>query len=156
MLLNAKQILSIVGGTYLVEPMDACALATGLQWDSREVSLGDVYVAMPGERVDGHSFVDAAIRAGALVVLVMQPVSEQTKHLAREFGAAVIEVANTQSAITDLASAWRTMLSGKVRVRTGRLKSGRSASFSLHQLNSVFHPMFWIMLARNSLSPLPG
>ena len=129
MLLNAKQILSIVGGTYLVEPMDACALATGLQWDSREVSLGDVYVAMPGERVDGHSFVDAAIRAGALVVLVMQPVSEQTKHLAREFGAAVIEVANTQSAITDLASAWRTMLSGKVIALTG--SSGKTTTKNL-------------------------
>ena len=43
----------------MVEPLDPRALATGLTWDSRDAKPGDVYVALPGERVDGHDFIGA-------------------------------------------------------------------------------------------------
>lgn len=87
---------------------------TGVTWDSREVQPGWLYVALPGERVDGHDFVEAALRAGAAGALVMQSPGAAACLLAREMGAAVIEVANTASAITDLAREWRGHLRGRV------------------------------------------
>ncbi|MEE0706393.1 MAG: UDP-N-acetylmuramoyl-tripeptide--D-alanyl-D-alanine ligase [Adlercreutzia sp.] len=119
MRLNAKQIAAYTGGQFLVDPIDPSALMTGITWDSREVQPGWLYVALPGERVDGHSFVEAALRAGARGALVMQPPAPSALLLAREMGAAVIEVANTTSAITDLARAWRGHLHGRVIALTG-------------------------------------
>lgn len=38
--------------------------------DSRDVSPGDLFVALPGERLDGHQFVEAALKRGARAALV--------------------------------------------------------------------------------------
>ena len=52
-------------------------VASGASWavsgvviDSRRVSPGDLFVALPGERVDGHDFVSAALAQGAAAALV--------------------------------------------------------------------------------------
>ncbi|MEC4176408.1 UDP-N-acetylmuramoyl-tripeptide--D-alanyl-D-alanine ligase [Adlercreutzia sp. R7] len=119
MRLNAKQIAAYTGGQFLIDPIDPSALMGGITWDSREVRPGWLYVALPGERVDGHDFVEAALRAGALGALVMQSPGQAACLLAREMGAAIIEVANTASAITDLARAWRGHLRGRIIGLTG-------------------------------------
>ena len=41
----------------------------GVQYDSRRVSAGDVFVAMRGGTKDGNQFIDAAIRKGATAVV---------------------------------------------------------------------------------------
>jgi UDP-N-acetylmuramoyl-L-alanyl-D-glutamate--2,6-diaminopimelate ligase len=41
----------------------------GVQYDSRKVSAGDVFVAMRGGTSDGNEFIDAAIRKGASAVV---------------------------------------------------------------------------------------
>jgi UDP-N-acetylmuramoyl-L-alanyl-D-glutamate--2,6-diaminopimelate ligase len=41
----------------------------GVQYDSRRVSAGDVFVAMRGGTTDGNKFIDAAIRKGASAVV---------------------------------------------------------------------------------------
>jgi UDP-N-acetylmuramoyl-L-alanyl-D-glutamate--2,6-diaminopimelate ligase len=41
----------------------------GVQYDSRRVSAGDVFVAMRGGTADGNNFIDAAIRKGASAVV---------------------------------------------------------------------------------------
>lgn len=119
MRLNLKQIAAYTGGEFVVEPLDARTLATGLTWDSRVVAPGDVYVALPGERVNGHDFVAAALRDGAACALVMQPIDEPCRQLACELGAALIEVPDTGHAVADLAREWRTHLHGRVIALTG-------------------------------------
>lgn len=119
MRLNAKQIANYTGGAFAVDPIDASEILNALTWDSRDVQPGCLYVALPGERVDGHDFVDAALRGGARAALIMQPPAETTKALAREMGAALIEVPNTTAAITDLAREWRGHLRGTVVGITG-------------------------------------
>ncbi|MHA6630137.1 UDP-N-acetylmuramoyl-tripeptide--D-alanyl-D-alanine ligase [Pseudonocardia sichuanensis] len=42
---------------------------TAVEFDSRAVGPGGLFVALPGERVDGHAFVPAAVAAGAAGVL---------------------------------------------------------------------------------------
>ncbi len=41
--------------------------------DSRRVEQGDFFVALPGERVDGNTFAEAALERGAAVALVSDP-----------------------------------------------------------------------------------
>jgi UDP-N-acetylmuramoyl-L-alanyl-D-glutamate--2,6-diaminopimelate ligase len=45
----------------------------GVQYDSRRVSSGDIFVAMRGETSDGSSFIDAAIRQGAVAIVTDSP-----------------------------------------------------------------------------------
>ena len=42
---------------------------SGVQYDSRRVKTGDVFVAMRGESTDGSRYIDAAIKAGAVAVV---------------------------------------------------------------------------------------
>ena len=119
MRLNHKQIAACTGGSFVVEPLDPRALATGLTWDSRDAKPGDVYVALPGERVDGHDFVGAALSGGAVCALVMQPLDEAVRMLAAELGASVIEVPDTAHAVADIAREWRSHLHGRVIALTG-------------------------------------
>ena len=38
---------------------------SGLQYDSRKLQPGELFCAFPGENVDGHQFIDSALKAGA-------------------------------------------------------------------------------------------
>ena len=70
MLLSVAEIAGAVGGACV----GADATVEGVNWDSRLVQAGDMYVALPGERVDGHDFVGAAAANGAACALVTHEV----------------------------------------------------------------------------------
>ena len=53
--MDMAAVADAVGGT-LVDCPDPSALVTGAAADSRLVVAGDLYVAIAGERVDGHDF----------------------------------------------------------------------------------------------------
>ena len=118
MRLTFEEIAAFTEGVLAVAPRPG-VLACGLTWDSRAVNPGDLYVALPGEHVDGHAFVAAALAAGASGALVAREVDEQTRELAQERGCAVVRVADTAQAVVDLARAWRGRLSGRVIGLTG-------------------------------------
>ena len=46
--------------------------------DSRLAAPGSLFVALPGERADGHAYVEAALRGGAVAALVQRPVDGVT------------------------------------------------------------------------------
>ena len=46
---------------------------TGVTLDSRQVERGSLFVAVPGQHVDGHDFASAAIEAGAAALVVERP-----------------------------------------------------------------------------------
>jgi UDP-N-acetylmuramoyl-tripeptide--D-alanyl-D-alanine ligase len=49
---------------------------TGVSIDSRSVGKGDVFAAIKGDRVDGHDYVQGALKAGAGVAIVSRPTEE--------------------------------------------------------------------------------
>ena len=51
-------------------------LVRGVTSDSRKVGAGSLFVAVPGQHVDGHDFVEAAASAGAAAAIVERPVPE--------------------------------------------------------------------------------
>ncbi|MGB5734111.1 MAG: Mur ligase domain-containing protein, partial [Thiohalocapsa sp.] len=66
---------SVSRGRWLVPPADAASPIRGLTIDSRTVRPGDAFLAIAGERFDGHAFVDRARAAGAAIAIVEQDVS---------------------------------------------------------------------------------
>ncbi|ORW92836.1 UDP-N-acetylmuramoyl-tripeptide--D-alanyl-D-alanine ligase [Mycobacterium sp. IEC1808] len=75
--LTVAQIAEIVGGTLAdITPEDAAELrVTGtVEFDSRAVGPGGLFLALPGARSDGHDHAPSAVVAGAVAVLAARPV----------------------------------------------------------------------------------
>lgn len=118
MRLSIREIAQATGARIVV-PGNLDAEATSLTWDSREVREGALYVALPGERHDGHDFAAAAAAAGATCVLASHDLAPEAVRALEEKRTALLLVPGTADAITDLARAWRPRLRGRVIGLTG-------------------------------------
>ena len=70
--LTVAQVAEIVGGELAdVSAADAARLhITGtVEFDSRKITPGGLFLALPGARSDGHDHAAAAVQAGAVAVL---------------------------------------------------------------------------------------
>lgn len=83
-------------GARLGEVREPCT-ATGATCDSRRVQPGDLFVALSGQRHDGHAFLKQAFARGAVGALISRPASVGHNLLLTE---------DTQEALWRLAS-WR-------------------------------------------------
>ena len=75
--LTVAQIADIVGGTLAdISPRAAAELrVTGtVEFDSRAVGPGGLFLALPGAHADGHDYATAAAASGAVAVLAARPV----------------------------------------------------------------------------------
>jgi UDP-N-acetylmuramoyl-tripeptide--D-alanyl-D-alanine ligase len=75
--LTVAQIADIVGGELSdISAKDAAELhITGtVEFDSRRVTPGGLFLALPGARADGHDHAASAVAAGAVAVLAARPV----------------------------------------------------------------------------------
>lgn len=71
--LTLEEVATVVGGRVADGP--ASTVVTGPAFvDSRHVVAGGLFVAVPGERVDGHDFAGGAVASGAAAVLASRPV----------------------------------------------------------------------------------
>ena len=71
--LTVAQIADIVGGRLADITPDVAAathVTATVEFDSRAVSSGGLFLALPGARADGHDFARGAVAAGAVAVLV--------------------------------------------------------------------------------------
>lgn len=96
-LFTVAEILTLTGGQLLQGSPDTPV--SGFAYDSRKVEAGDCFVAMPGERVDGHTFTERAAANGAVAVLAGRPVKAP--------GAAVIQVLDPLLALGQLGRVQR-------------------------------------------------
>ena len=76
--------------------------------DSREVEVGDLFVALPGEHDDGHDFAADAVRRGASGVLLARAVDGLDGAMAAD--CACFLVPDALAALQRLAAAWRRAL----------------------------------------------
>ena len=65
---SAEQIKSLVGGTSLAS-LNSSIVFEGLEFDSREVRGGELFIAMPGEKTHGNQFVEVVLARGASLVI---------------------------------------------------------------------------------------
>ena len=78
----------------------SCALA-GITADSREVQSGWAFVAIPGVKVDGHTYIAQALAQGASVLVVDRPLDLTTMTLA-----CCLRVPDSRHALAHMAAAF--------------------------------------------------
>lgn len=84
---------------------------SGVSTDSRQVRQGQLFVALRGERFDGHVFVENVLQAGVVGAIVDRNFVSSNPHL--------IRVDDTRLALGRLAEGWRSRFDVKVIGITG-------------------------------------
>lgn len=107
--LTLAQIAEACGGTLIGGNEAKEYTVTGVEIDSRRVKAGDLFVAIPGEKVDGHKFIPDVLKKGAYAL------SQQRL----DVDGAYILVEDTVTAMKRLARFYRNTLDIKVVGITG-------------------------------------
>ena len=82
----------------------------GVTIDSRKICEGQLFIAIHGERFDGHDYVDAAYQSGAVAALVERRLDCEIPQ---------VVVADCKQAMIELARNWRRHCSARVIALTG-------------------------------------
>jgi UDP-N-acetylmuramoyl-tripeptide--D-alanyl-D-alanine ligase len=101
---SADNLRAVAGGTWLARPVrEPCGLST----DTRTLREGQAFLAIAGERFDGHDMLARAHAAGAAVALIDNPGKLMVPPPP---GMGVLRVADTRRALLKLGSAYRRTL----------------------------------------------
>ncbi len=120
-LFSAAEVAAAVGGRLVGE---GGTLVKSVVVDSRKAEAGSLFVALPGERTDGHAFVGAALRLGAACVIARADRSEEVLAAVRAaeagaseaLGPALIFVPDALAALQALARAYRRRFPSLLRI----------------------------------------
>lgn len=72
---------------------------SGISTDSRNIKKNELFIALKGERFDGSSFVDSALKNGAIAAVVPETYKSENKK--------IIRVKDTLKALGDIANGYR-------------------------------------------------
>src|SRR6478736_7735896 len=92
----------------------------GIAYDSRRAQSNTLFVAIRGEKSDGHQFVDQAIEQGASVIVAEREISSPR--------ATCLVVDNSRSALADLAAAFYGMPAHKLKMAAVTGTNGKTTT----------------------------
>ena len=98
--LTADDLIHLTGGRLLAR---SSRPIRGAAVDSRLVTPRQLFVALPGERTDGHAHIPQAVARGAAAVLVTRPPVDP----AALGDVTVVRVADAEAALGAVAAGWR-------------------------------------------------
>lgn len=104
--MTLKNIADACAGTYYGDTACLKNEISGAVIDSRQVENGYLYIAMRGERVDGHTFIPDVFRKGALAVL--------SEEILDDPAGPYILVKSCPQALKDIAEFYRSTLKIKI------------------------------------------
>ncbi len=127
------KLAAITGGT-IYNTDNAARMFRGVGIDSRTVGRDQLFVAIRGERNDGHDYIDAAVRAGVSGIVV-----EYTWPGLHNIGGdvAVVAVENSHEAMLRLAASYRDKLSAIFAAITGSNGKTTTKELTYHLLQAV-------------------
>ena len=117
-------VFETVTGQKLLHPI------LGITTDSRDVKEGDLYIALKGERVDGHSFLASVAKNGSSCALVSEP------EINLDFQQ--VQVKDPQETIGQIANAWRRQFNIPVIGITGSNGKTSTKDLLVHVLQSSY------------------
>ena len=129
----------------------------GVTTDSREVQKGDLYIAISGERVNGHSFLKEVFDNGAIAALVSKSFDQIDGYQ--------ILVEDTVSAIGKVSTLWREQFNFPIIGITGSngktstkelLKHILSAKFDVHATEGNYNTSIGLPLTLLQLTSFHG
>ncbi|NMA13806.1 MAG: UDP-N-acetylmuramoyl-L-alanyl-D-glutamate--2,6-diaminopimelate ligase [Clostridia bacterium] len=89
---------------------DLNKIITGIQYDSRKIKPGDIFVCIKGLKSDGHDYIPQAVENGAAALLVEHPISTEFSSITQ------IVVNDTRKALALFSSYWFGFPSRKLRM----------------------------------------
>lgn len=95
---------------------------TSVSIDSRNIKKNSLFVAIKGEKFDGHNFISAAVQKGATAVVINKNFLKN----ADDINCTIITVPDTTKALGDIAKVWRSKIKAKVIGLTG--SSGKTTT----------------------------
>lgn len=123
-------------------------LISGVAIDSRQIKVGDLFFALPGERVDGHTFIQEAFLQGASGVVVNEDYQGEL------FGLPSLRVPNVLAALQELARKSLQKRSSLVVAITGSLGKTTTKEFTKALISSTYS-VFAAPLSYNSQATVP-
>lgn len=111
--LNIEDIFNIP--TAVIYNPDGFKPIYNVSTDSRDIKKNTLFIALKGERFDGHEFINDVVKSGAAAVMI----DEKKFSALDELDIPVITVKNTTKAFGDVARLWRNKLKAKVIAITG-------------------------------------
>ena len=111
---------------------------TELCTDSREASVGCLFAAIPGERVDGHRFIPMALEKGAAGVLCQR---EDLAEDPRYQDSRVLYVENTLTAMLQIAASYRRGFSLHLAAVTGSVGKTTTKEMIWTALSARYHTL---------------
>ena len=136
----SMQTLSAFASDIRAEVRGADVMIDRVIHDSRAVQTGDLYVALRGERFDGHAFVAQAGQAGAAAALVSDWVDDTTLPQLR--------VDDTLTGLQALGASWRRRFSIPVVAVTG--SNGKTTTKQM--LAAIFSARGPVLATRGNLN----
>ncbi len=106
--ISLKDVFNIKG-TQIFNP-DRFKSISSVSIDSRKIKKGSLFIAIKGEKFDGHTFIRDAIKSGANVVAIDKKHFNQFKDLEIPF----ILVSDTTKYLGQIAFVWRNKLKTKI------------------------------------------
>ncbi|GAB4293160.1 MAG: UDP-N-acetylmuramoyl-tripeptide--D-alanyl-D-alanine ligase [Ignavibacteriaceae bacterium] len=119
-LITLEDLFNLPGAT-IYNP-DVYLPVKSVSIDSRTTIPGSLFIAIEGEKYDGHDFVLAALKKGAAAIMINEKVIQRFYKLNVPF----ITVKNTVDSLGHLAAIWRSRLNAKVIGITG--SSGKTST----------------------------
>ena len=126
----------------------------GVVIDSRQVALNSLFVALPGERIDGHLFVEDAFRRGAIAAIIDQPVAGCEAEYVIEAGEPIasdsltqdklpvcIQVQDSLTGLQKLATFWRNKFKTRVIGITGSIGKSTTKELVAAVLSARFNTL---------------
>ena len=114
-----NNLAAATGARTVTEEVDR--VCRGCVIDSRQVEEGTIFVAFPGEKVDGNDFAPRAIESGAGAVVLTREPDDDLLSLAQDKGCAVLLTDDPEEFLLRLAHAYRTQLGCLVIGITGSI-----------------------------------
>jgi len=121
--LTLRQVRHAVGGRALNVIPDESLNVSVISTDTRHIEPASVFIALRGDRFDGHQFLAQAAAGGAIAAIVDSAPADSPLHLA------LIQVPNTRSALGRLAKHVRQQLRAKVIAVAG--SNGKTSTKNL-------------------------
>ena len=102
-IITIGDIIKATGGRLMRGQPDR--ICRGVSTDTRNLSPGNLYIAIAGDRFDGHAFIPSAVEGGAAgIVLEKRRVADYSSEAER---VSLISVDDTVRALGDIAHFWR-------------------------------------------------
>src|SRR4051812_39238894 len=116
--MQLKTLVAALSPRQVIGPLDR--VVESIAYDSRRVQRNGLFVALRGEKSDGHQFIDQAVEKGATVIVTEQEVQSPR--------ATCVVVENTRSALADLGATFYQQPARKLKMAAVTGTNGKTTT----------------------------